>query len=241
MAIFLLRDVAILLDGMNISGFSNSADLEMNAATIDTTVWGSPARQFVPGLREVKASIEGFWDGADNGLDEKLNLMIGGANKNFSMIPLGLTPGNVMFSFQAALSQYSMKGAPGDAFEFSIQAEGSGDLIKQTLMEYGAKVASGNGTARNLGQVSTNQTLYGFMQVLAVSGTNPTLDVIVESDNAEGMTTPITRLTFDQATGVGAQKKTFTGLVGDDWWRIKWTLGGTDTPSFLIAVGVGIQ
>ncbi len=79
------------------------------------------------------------------------------------------------------------------------------------------------------------------MHVVAASGTTPTLDMIVESDDNSGITSGVTRITFTQEVAVGAQYATaVAGPITDDWWRVGWTIGGTG-PSFTVIVTVGIQ
>ncbi|MEU4150833.1 hypothetical protein [Streptomyces sp. NPDC026659] len=74
-----------------------------------------------------------------------------------------------------------------------------------------------------------------------MSGTTPTLDVVIESDNGSGFPSPITQLTFTQANAISGQiLRTDGTAITDDWYRVKWTIGGT-TPSFLFAVAFGIQ
>jgi hypothetical protein len=92
-----------------------------------------------------------------------------------------------------------------------------------------------------LGAATATQHLYGVLHVLAVSGTNPTLDVVIQSDDAEGFASGTTRGTFTQKTAVGSQFLTpVAGPVTDTHWRCTWTIGGTNTPSFTIALVVGI-
>lgn len=70
----------------------------------------------------------------------------------------------------------------------------------------------------------------------AVTGTTPTLDVLVEtSDSPTGATNVRTIASFAQKTaasaaGAGNERKTFAGL--DDYYRIRWTIGGTASPTF---------
>jgi len=76
--------------------------------------------------------------------------------------------------------------------------------------------------------------------VIAASGTTPTLDVTIESDDAEGMASATTRLTFTQATATTSEWQELAGAVTDDWWRAAWTIGG-GSPSFTAVVVVGIR
>ncbi len=77
--------------------------------------------------------------------------------------------------------------------------------------------------------------------MVAASGTTPTLDVTIESDDGVGMGSPTTRINFAQATAIGAQWATpVAGAIADDWWRVAYTLGGA-SPSFTFICIIGIQ
>jgi len=70
-----------------------------------------------------------------------------------------------------------------------------------------------------------------YLNVTAVSGTNPTLDVVVES-LIDGVW--VLEGSFTQATGVTAEKIELTNLPCDV--RVRHTIGGTDTPTFTFTV-----
>lgn len=88
---------------------------------------------------------------------------------------------------------------------------------------------------------SDSGTLAGFgdwskmraqLDVTAVSGVSPTLDVVIE-DTHDG-TNWNTVATFTQKTAAGRQVLDITGLFTDRL-RVRWTIGGT-TPSFTFSV-----
>ncbi len=75
-------------------------------------------------------------------------------------------------------------------------------------------------------------TLIAELNVTAVAGTSPTLDVVIE-DTIDGTTWyPIG--TFVQRTVVGREVLRMTQPFTDQL-RVRWTIGGT-TPSFTFAV-----
>lgn len=79
--------------------------------------------------------------------------------------------------------------------------------------------------------------LYAAMHVTAVSGTNPTLDMIIRSDELVGMASPTTRFTFTQKTAIGAQWMTpISADIIDTYFQASFEIGGTDDPSFTVAV-----
>lgn len=79
--------------------------------------------------------------------------------------------------------------------------------------------------------------LYAAMHVVAVSGTDPTLDMIIRSDEAVEMESPSTRFTFAQKTAIGSQWMTpISADIIDTYFQASWTIGGTNNPTFTIAV-----
>ncbi|MCL4848739.1 MAG: hypothetical protein KJ066_19495 [Acidobacteria bacterium] len=71
------------------------------------------------------------------------------------------------------------------------------------------------------------------LDVTARSGTNPTLDVAIET-RFSGFSTWVEVDTFAQATNVGAQRKVVSGLA--DEVRAVGEIGGTGTPTFTYGV-----
>lgn len=102
--------------------------------------------------------------------------------------------------------------------------------------------------ARTVSGTSSDLPIYNgarlavFLDVTAVSGTTPTLDVVVTAkDPASGKYFAIG--TFAQKTGV-ASEAIFIGGGADTkfptrTWRIEFTIGGT-TPSFTFSVGYAV-
>jgi len=71
------------------------------------------------------------------------------------------------------------------------------------------------------------------LDVSAVSGTNPTLDVVVQTGPSS--TGPWKQVgAFTRATATTWEELPVAGLL--DWVRVSWTIAGTDTPTFTFAV-----
>jgi hypothetical protein len=83
--------------------------------------------------------------------------------------------------------------------------------------------------------------MYANLHVLSVSGTStPTLTVSVASDNAVGFPSSAAQGAFAAATAVGGESIRIPGAILDDWWRVTWTITGTN-PSFLFLVSMGVE
>jgi hypothetical protein len=234
----IFKNAEILLSGYDISGDSNKVALSSKADVKDRTTFNNTARRRVCGLLDTSISAEGFFDPAkDAGLFD----FIASGEKIIAVSPAVGLAGDLIYFAKCQTAEYTpMEGAIGELAAFRLSGQGSGPLIRGKVLERGAKTATAPGTAANIGAVLATQKVYACLHVLAVSGTNPTLDLKIQSDEAQGMATPADRIAFDQMTAVGAQWKELAGPVADTWWRVNYTLGGTD-PSFVIAVVIGIK
>lgn len=98
-----------------------------------------------------------------------------------------------------------------------------------------ARTTSTNGTAFDTSDVDE---ITASCVVTAVTGTNPTLDVILQT-TADG-TNYYTAGSFTQKTAItAAEAKVFTGLGSLSRWA--WTIGGTSTPTFTFAVSATFE
>lgn len=106
-----------------------------------------------------------------------------------------------------------------------------------------ARTATGNGTGVDV------QTLDGDLFVIldsaaASAGTNPTLDIKLQSSDTSGGTYfDITGATFTQVTSSASQQAiTISKDEARRWIRIVYTIGGTSSPSFTFSVNaVGVK
>lgn len=107
---------------------------------------------------------------------------------------------------------------------------------RHALLHSGAILASGSSEVKNLDA----KNLILIVDVTAIQGTTPTLDVIVEElDPASGKYTQV-----GAALGtISTVSKVRHTVLGDTtpfgpMLRISWTLGGTATPGFTFTAGL---
>lgn len=236
-----LTNAKLWLAGYNFSGDANALALDYGAEAKDDTTFGAGTRANLGGLKTIAASAEGFITFGADTIDEYLFSKVSVGDELFSASPAGVE-GEPGFSFLAVHAQYNPGEAVGEIIKFGLKANANGaPFVRGTVMLNGTKTATGNGTARQLGAVGATQRLYAGLHVFTVSGTTPTLDATVKSDDGVGFASPTTRITFAQKTARGFEWATsVAGPITDDWWRIDYTIGG-GSPSFLFAVIVGIQ
>lgn len=94
----------------------------------------------------------------------------------------------------------------------------------------GSMTATADGAAVEVGGAGVFR---GELDVTAASGTNPTLDVEIETSH-DGVNNWRLVAAFAQKTGVANERKVFAGL--DRFIRATATIGGSETPKFTFSV-----
>ncbi len=182
-------------------------------------------------------------------MDAKHDLLLTSATAKYLSPPITVAvtdgaDGELAYMFSAKVQGYEEGATVGEMFTLAANASAGGDKIVrgQIMLPKVAYTSTANGTAVQIGAVSATQKVYAALHVFSASGTNPTLDVIVESDDVENFGgTPETQITFAQTDVATAVWSSAAGAITDDWWRASLTIGGTDTPTFTFAVSVGIR
>jgi len=242
MAVQVLTDVRTYLGAYDVSGDLTATALTYGSELQDDTTFGDTTRSRTGGLKTVSLTNEGLWSGGTGLVDAVLWSDIGVADVPVTVVPGGETLANPCYLFRAIHGEYSPGATIGELLRFSVTAEGSGGVgaVRGELLHVGSETVTGVETGAVLGLLGAGQTMYAALHVLTVSGTNPTLDVIIQSDEA-GFGSPTSRITFAQATGITSEWASLAGAIATDtYWRASWTIGGTDTPTFEFIVSVGI-
>lgn len=113
----------------NISDTLNSVDFPETTETADTTAFGSSSRSFIVGLETATISISGLWDATVDGY------MKGGtepASRSFIYGPAGSTGGNVKYTGEAIMTNYSVSSPVGDVVTYSADLQVTGAVTRTT-------------------------------------------------------------------------------------------------------------
>lgn len=238
MAHKVLTNGKIWLAQYDLSADVNALACEYTAAAVDDTNFGDTSEVLLGGVRSTVIEASGRWDQAN--ADTALFNRVGTTDVPVSFALDDGAEGEVGYSLRALEASYSPRGEHGELFGFDATARGTDELVRGTVMLNATKTVAGTSTARELGAVSASQKVYAALHVISASGTSPTLDVVVRSDAASDMATPVSQITFTQATGATSEFLSAAGAITDTWWDISFTIGGT-SPSFAFVVVVGIK
>lgn len=244
MSVFVLKNSKIYLGGYDVSGDLNKATMGYKAEEKDITTFGQSAKKRICGLSDTDLKLNGFWqaDSSSYKVEDILWSKFAISDEVITIFPQTGAAGELGYSFKAMEGEYSPGGQVGDVLGFDMSAMANDLLVRATCMESGAKTSTAAGTGRQLGAVLATQKVYAGIHILAKSGTLPTLDIKIQSDDNASFTSATDRITLTQMNAIGAQWATpLAGAITDDYWRFYFTVGGSGGPSFTVRAWIGIQ
>lgn len=225
----------LFLGALDLKAKIRETALVITSEVQDVTALEDGSRNRLGGLKDVSLSAAGYFDAAEP--DASLFASVGVSDSLITVAPKA-TLGERAFFFRAVVGEYSpITGAIGEVLGFELNAASYlGDLIRGTLMENGEQTASANGTGRQLGAVTSGQSIYAGLHITAITGD---WDIVLESDDNSGFTTATTRHTFSGQTAIGDLFASVAGAITDDWWRFRFVENSAG--SITLAASLGIQ
>jgi hypothetical protein len=241
MAKFVFNDGKVFSDGYDLSSHITSVNLEINAEELDaTTINSGGFREKLGGLKDSTLTMDGFYEAGSNKPDALLGASVGNELIVTTVPDAGV--GNTAYFMKSRLFTYSMFGTVGEIAPFSISKSQSADKVVQGKIEIdGDLTSSGNSTGVQLGAVGADEKIYVAIHCYGVSGTStPTITFKLQSDDNASFTSPTDVITFSDITAIGADFQSAAGAITDDYFRLNYTISGTD-PSFSIHATIGIE
>lgn len=243
MAKQVLKNLGLYYGSLALASQINQVALEATAPEVDVATFDSNGwSDTVAGLLKASLRFDGFWDAAEP--DASAFDQISKADWPATVVkPAGTVPAvaDVAYFLLASEFSYTLGGQVGAAARLSLALTGAGALLRGTVADYqAAAAANGSGAGSNLGAVTAAQRLYYAVHVVGASGTTPTLDLVIESDDADTFASATTRVTVAQFNDVGTAYGSVAGPITDTWWRVTRTLGGT-SPEFTYLVALAIR
>lgn len=243
MATYSVTGAKLYFGGHDLSGTASQLAAAISAEELEDTTFGDDGwRSRQAGLKQVQLSGSGFNESDGTGDPDDLFNDNLGTTAVVTVAEQTGADGESATSFQALPFSFAPEANIGQLWAYTVELNGKTAAAHGTILHdtTTARTATGTGTGRQLGSVGASEKLYAALHVIDASGTNPTLDVVVQSDDNSGFTSPTSRITFSQATDVDGQWATpVDGAISDDHFRVSYTIGGT-SPSFKFIVVVAI-
>lgn len=234
------KDGTLLVDEFDFSGVVVAVDIRIGQNNAEATAFADLAMVKVEGQPGWTLDADGLWSSSSPAYDSEIFTDLTAVNRLLMYMPLGRTDGGRCFMARSQITNAPISSDTGSQVALDVSWLGNDDMpFGYVLDTETAEESSGNGTAYQVGAISSSQLGVGFLHVLSRSGSSPTLDVVIASDNAEGFSSATARISFTRATAATSQRVTVAGAVTDDWWRVQTTVGGS-SPSFSFVCGFGI-
>tara|TARA_R100000742_G_C4277472_1_gene99384 strand:+ start:218 stop:943 length:726 start_codon:yes stop_codon:yes gene_type:complete len=241
MAKFVFNDGKVFSGGYDLSSHITSVNLDISAEELDaTTINSSGFKSKLGGLKDSTLQMDGFYEAGANKPDALLGASVGSELIVSTVPDAGV--GNTAYFMKSKLFNYQMFGTVGEVAPFSITKSQSSDIVVQGKVEIdSALTATGNSTGVQLGAVGAAERVYVAIHCYGVSGTSsPTVTFKLQSDDNSSFTSPTDRITFTAITAIGADFQSLAGAVTDTYWRLNYTISGTN-PSFSTHATIGIE
>jgi hypothetical protein len=244
MATFILSDVDVFTNGYEFSSQVNTVTVTAEAAPVDVTNFG--ASGWASALGGIKTGMIEYGGFASHGSAEISSILGSSGVLGDGSTLVSVTPSNTenepAFTLNSVETSVTEVGgtigeaAPITASFANGNAQAYGLLAGRLIATNASRTATATSTGYQYGALSATQKMFSALHVVSASGTNPTLDVVIQSDDNSGFSSATSRITHTQATGITSELLSVSGAVTDDYWRASWTIGGTNTPTFRFVV-----
>lgn len=245
MAVHVLKNTKIYIDGVDLSGRMNNVALNYSAELKDRTTFGSSSIRRIPGLLDLAITGQGFYDASTQYQIDNISWNDIASTAIMTVVAEGTALGNRSFSAQKISYEYQHGFQIGEIASINFACYGQGALIKQTLMEVGSISTALSATPRNLGYRGPQQNLFATLHV--IRGTtdadkNLIVEVLTDSSSAFGVA-PSTAITFTTLTTAPhtAQWQTTSQSTTHNWYKISVVSSGSSDGTINGVVTLGNQ
>ena len=112
----------------NLSNTLTDVSFPQTIDTAETTAFGSSNKSYIVGLKDTTISVSGIWDATVDGYISGTEP----ASRSFIYGPAGSTGGNVKYTGEAIMTNYSVSNPVGDVVTFSIDLQVTGAVTRGT-------------------------------------------------------------------------------------------------------------
>ena len=112
----------------NISNTLTDVSFPQTIDTAETTAFGSSNKAYIVGLKDTTISVTGLWDATVDGYLSGTEP----ASRSFIFGPAGSTGGNVKYTGEAIMTNYSQGNPVGDVVTFTADFQVTGAVTRGT-------------------------------------------------------------------------------------------------------------
>jgi hypothetical protein len=241
------KDSDVYVDEFDFGGVVNSAKISVDVPPGDVTSFSDVHKTYVEGKPGFTIDLNGLWSSSSPAYDAEMFIDLTSEERNVGIYPNQSTAGQFGYEGKTNISKDAIPTPVGAVIALNVTWRGDRPLIRSQLLHKVTAIAStANGTAYQHGAVAATQSVWSIVRLLAAPGGSGSNDLVItiQSDNAEGMSSPSTRLThttINQSSVALHETKEASGAVTDDWWRAVMTISGGGSRTFSLVIAMGIK
>ncbi len=230
------KDTKVYINGYDLTTFFTSHSSSEEVDMAETSTFGTGAKTYVSGMRDATVSLEGYFDGAADAVDQVLKQAIAVNDAIFLVYPSGDVVGTPGFGFKANESSYEVSGETGGVVAVAVEAQstvGRDRVVSHHAMS--TEVATANGTSVD----NAAQTTAGGMAYLEVPDiTGITALAVKIQDSADNSAwADLAGAAFTSVTADRAKERIAISGTIRRYTRAVWTFTGAGSATFAVALG----
>ncbi len=211
----------IWLDQYDLSGFLNSGEQTVNQELIRAECFSDTGPHRIVGNHDHKHSHNGFFDGAEDQIDEILDALRESPTDHYLAHLWGANAeGGIVYESLVRLSSKPISGANGGAVLLNTEFEGAGGISRGMILRNATVSANGNGTGRNVGATTLGQVFQVVFRVF--SGTFTSFDLKIQESANDGSPDAYADVAGLAQTGIAAPGvwRVTTTAATEAWKRV---------------------
>jgi len=222
----------VFLQGVDRSAYFSNFSVSRETDTADVSNFGSGGnKQYIAGMRGGTMSLEGFFDGAANAIDDAMTTLFGGEMYAICMANTDALSSRG-YACLADMTSLEVPAEVGSAVGLSAELTATGSLdgiisLHPMTPEAGSPV---NGTGVNDVAAATTNGARGHLAFQSTDGS-----VVVKIQHSSDNITYPDLITFATKTTPGGDIQTIAPAVTiNKWLRAQWTRTGGTTATFFV-------
>ena len=232
----------IYIDEFDFSGVINAVTIDIDNPIADITAFEDTDQTFVEGKPSFTITLNGLYSTASPNYDGEMFTDLTSSDRLITISPsIAAATGGIAYFGQGDITSMPITSDIAAAVLLNITWNGNKPIVRGRFGYVDATLGStGDGTAYQLGAITSSYQIIMFQHVLSVAGTGtPTLTTTVYSDSLEAFNdAPLLIATFAGATAVTSERKVRTTVDVDTWYRPTFSITGTD-PAFSVIFAFG--
>lgn len=230
----------IWVDQYPLSSYLTGTELKAEQETIPVTTFADTGPRRLVGNYDHSGSHMGLFDsGSTSDLDPLLSAIFNDSADHYMLQAFGAAvEGGAAYDRTVRFKGRAFKAAVGAAVLLNVEDEGSGPMVRSTILRSATVTGTGNGTGRNMGATISGQQFQVVYRILSITGGAITMQ-IHESQNDGGgdAYASIAALASGSLSAAGTTVKSTTGAT-EAYKRVTISAMTASSATILVTAGV---